>query len=181
MAGNVAITTIADSPLSLDEAKDSLRELSADEDGEIQAAIDAVTQEAERRTGRLFRRATCVWRNNAFPEGRDALALPWAPLVSVTSVNYTDTSGNSASVSGAIAEISAVPGEIVPAWDESWPAPVTFPGRRGDVRSGLHGLPEHGALCTEDHAGRVLERSRTVQIAPHGTAHRLHPAGLLHS
>ncbi len=145
------VTPPAEYPVLLTEAKAHLRVTDNTEDAIITALIYAATAWAENYTNIRF--VTQTWEKtiNGFPpmgrldlkqplvnlaglgfaqNGTSVLdALPigrielLAPLQSVVSVNYIDTSGNNQLLAGTAyqADLYTLPGFICPAWGVDWP------------------------------------------------------------
>ena len=120
-------------PMSLDAAKKHLRVDHSDDDEIISGYLLAAFDMIERRTGRSLRAITGTLFASEFPAGNEPICVPRPPLVSVTSITYTDTSGNSVTLSAGLYEVitSSVPGEIIPVNGQSWPVALD---RRGSVR-----------------------------------------------
>ena len=117
------LTTSGVLPLSLAEAKLHLRVDHTDDDGPIAAYLQAAVDMIERRTGRCFRPITATLHLSEFPNDGDPIVIPRPPLISVTAISYTDTSGGSITLSSGLytAIPSAAPGLIVPAINSVWP------------------------------------------------------------
>ena len=115
----LSVTITGDNPISLADAKSHLRVAHTDDDTSIESLINSAFDEVERLTGRLFRTATCVLTCRSFPD--DHLVLPRSPLVSLTSVSYRDTAGESQTLSNCLID-SGIPAAIEPATGTTWPA-----------------------------------------------------------
>lgn len=122
-------TAPAAEPLSAAEAKAHLRVTTTDEDTLIGSLITASRQRLEEITGRAFISQTWEYALNDFPEETrrnplGAIWLPRPPLVSVTSITYTDTDGASQTLNASLYTVDtrAIPGQIVPAYGQTWPA-----------------------------------------------------------
>lgn len=121
-------TAPADEPLTLAEAKAHLRVTTDDEDTLIASLIVVAREHVEEITGLAFITRTLEYALNAFPRKTErnplgAIWLPRPPLQSVTSITYTDTDGATQTLSAALYSVDArsMPGQIVPAYGESWP------------------------------------------------------------
>ncbi|QPC87412.1 hypothetical protein GA830_12165 [Mesorhizobium sp. NBSH29] len=94
----VLVTAPASMPVTLDEAKAQLRVDSADDSTLIEGMIQAATDHLDGWTGILGR---CLveqtWKQD-FDGFSSCLPLPLGPVMSVTSVEYTDTNGAPATV-----------------------------------------------------------------------------------
>lgn len=115
------ITPPASEPVSLVEAKAHLRVVGADDDALITSLISAARQSAESMTGRALMPQT--WEL-ALDEFGDEIRLPMPPLVSVTSVQYTDADGatQTLAISGYHVDDYSAPARLLPAYGTSWPA-----------------------------------------------------------
>jgi uncharacterized phiE125 gp8 family phage protein len=127
------VTAPALEPVSLAEAKVHLRVTVADEDALIDGLIRAAREYVETFTHRALITQTWDLKLDRFPS--DAIRLPHAPLVSVTSVSYLDTAGATQTWSASLYTVDAPSGpkarsgQIVPAYGES------FPSTRGVVNA----------------------------------------------
>ena len=119
---SLQITTIADPPVLLLQAKNWLRIDHYDDDEALTELIAAVVNESESRTGRLFRVATCVLTLSEFPDDEEPIVLPRPPFVSLTSISYVNTAGSATALTTAQADVNAVPGVIYPPITGGWPA-----------------------------------------------------------
>jgi uncharacterized phiE125 gp8 family phage protein len=120
-------------PLTLAQAKDHLRVDHDADDSAIAGYLESAVDMIERRAGRTLRGLTGILHLNQFPSGADPIHVPRPPLVSVTSITYTNPSGSSVTLSSGLYEVitSAVPGEVIPVNGQSWPTALD---RRGSVR-----------------------------------------------
>ncbi len=119
----VIVTPPAATPVSLVEAKAHLRVDHADEDTLITSLIAAATAHLDGWTGILGRcLVSQTWRMafDAFPG--EKIRIPLGPVISVDSVAYTDTSGDSQTVASSGYEVDLYPLEaIIKAGDAGWP------------------------------------------------------------
>lgn len=113
-------------PLTLAETKVHLRVDSdiTDQDTLISALIAAAREWAENHTRRSFVQRTLELRLDCFP---GEILLPRGPVVSVTSVKYTDDSGTLQTVSASDyqTDLYSVPARICPVFGTIWPVPGT--------------------------------------------------------
>lgn len=117
---SVALTNIADPPVSLTLATAWLRVDHGDDDDIITDLIAEAVSEVERRTGRLLREATGEMTLSELPQNRESIALPFGKLRSVTSFSYVATSGDSTDLTPHT-ETKSLPGQLLPPTGTSWP------------------------------------------------------------
>lgn len=123
--GLVLVTPPGSTPISLTEAKSHLRVDHSDEDTHIALLINAVTSYLDGYTGILGRcLVSQTWDLylDEFPSG--SIQIPLAPLISVSSVTYTDTSGAPQTVDSNNYTVDSItpPGWVVPDSTYSWPS-----------------------------------------------------------
>ena len=112
-------------PLTLTEVKDSLRDTPVEDDALVSVLITAARRAAEAHTHRVFVTQTWDYFADKFPASAITfLELPRPPLVSVTSIKYTDTDGvqQTWDSSKYVVDTHAERGRILPAWSEIWPS-----------------------------------------------------------
>lgn len=111
-------------PVSLEEAKANSRIVSDADDELIRRLIKVARTQFEEETGRQCCRATWQLKLDEFPNGGEFIELPRPPLVSVSSITYTDTTGVSQTVSPSYYAVSTAwePGRIRLTYGYSWPA-----------------------------------------------------------
>lgn len=121
------VTAPGAEPVTLQEAKDHLRVDGDIDDALISALITAAREHIDGRDGWLGRAiCTQTWdcHFDAFPSG-DSIALPIAPIQSVTSVKYIDTDGVQQTFSSdnyALgADLDWSP-RVILGWGKSWPS-----------------------------------------------------------
>lgn len=95
MAFLVLNTAAASTPVTLTEAKAHLRVDGSDEDTLITSLIEAATSAVEEETGRAL--VTQTW-DYSISQPSGAVALPLAPVASISSMSYYDTDDNSQSL-----------------------------------------------------------------------------------
>lgn len=127
--GRVLVTAPAELPVSLAEAKLAVTEEGTAWDSAFNDIwIPAATSQAEGRTGRALVTQTWKLTLEAFPCG--AVALPYPPLQSVSSIKYLDPDGALQTL--ADSEYQVVNDELIgfvqPAYGKSWPSTRTYPG-----------------------------------------------------
>jgi uncharacterized phiE125 gp8 family phage protein len=150
-------------PLSLGVAKQHLRIDFPDDDSYIALLITAAREKAEADLRRALVRRTLVYRLDGFPimfhkPGEwwdDAIKLPYAPLISVASVQYVDVNGITQTVDPSIYQVDSVgePGRLKPAWNCFWP-----PARRQLQAVTITydaGYAENQAVSPTDYAANI--------------------------
>lgn len=117
------ITPPAAEPVSLSDAKVHLRVDGSAEDVLIAAYLQAAREHVENVTGRALMLQTWELRLDAWS---DRIELPRAPLASITSVKYDDTTGAEQSASGYQTVQPSGPtagcGTVLPPAGGSWPS-----------------------------------------------------------
>lgn len=110
-------------PVSLAEAKSHLRISHDDEDGLLTAYIAAARQMVEEHLRISI--ITSAWRQvrNAFPLGDGFIQINRAPVISVTSITYTDAGGSTQTLSASDYVVSTEdkPARIWLAYSKTWP------------------------------------------------------------
>ena len=116
------ITAASALAVSLAEAKLHLRVDAADEDALITTFITVATEMAEQQTGRAIMPQTWELTLDAFPE---AFELTRAPVTSITSLTYYDTSGVQQTLSNSLYSLDNADefgsAYVVPVYAGSWP------------------------------------------------------------
>lgn len=121
--GLVLVTPATSEPVSLAQAKLHVRTDLDDDDAAINDAIAAARQWVEERTGRQLLPATWRLTLNCQPAGCVVLHRA-APLISITSVTYTDTAGATqtlAVTTGYRLDADRTPARLWPAYSTPWP------------------------------------------------------------
>lgn len=117
------ITAPAAYPVTLAEAKEWARvdAIDTSQDATLNLLIAAMTSHAEHLTGRAFVERTLELNQQYFG---GCIELPWAPLIGIDSIKYTDTSDAEATVAAADYEVDTVsqPGRVQPVSTASWPS-----------------------------------------------------------
>lgn len=99
MAGLSVSVAPASEPVSTAQVKTHLRVTSSDEDTYISDLITAARQWVESYTWRALISQTLILKLDGFPDSGCPIWLPMPPLASVSSITYTDTSGDSQTLS----------------------------------------------------------------------------------
>lgn len=123
MNGDLTVYSAAAPVLAVDEAKNYLRITHTADDFDLVRMIATATAEAEEVMGRALMRRTYDYTLDAWPTDR-WLILPMPPLVSVTSITYTDVDGTAATFSSAsyIVNTARTPGGIWLKTGYDWPS-----------------------------------------------------------
>lgn len=113
-------TDSASEPVTTAEAKTHLRVEHTNDDAYIASLVKAARTLAERWTQRSFVNTTWDLYFDCFPS---VIYVPRSPLVSVSSITYTDQDGNSDTVSSNVYTVNTQrdPGEIYEAYNQNWP------------------------------------------------------------
>ena len=120
------ITAPAAEPVDLTLAKAHCRITDSQQDALVTLAIESARQAVDGQNGVLGRALiTQTWElvMDAFPAG-DVIRLPRPPLVSVTSIKYTDVAGSESTFSSAayVVDTDSTKGRVVLKSGESWPS-----------------------------------------------------------
>jgi uncharacterized phiE125 gp8 family phage protein len=109
-----------------------LSEATSIEDDYIQDLITAAREHCEEVSNRAI--GSQVWKMclDAFPDDTDEIIIPFPPLLSVTSVNYINSTGTSATFTasestGYIVDTYREPGRIFLAHAATWPSYTEYP------------------------------------------------------
>lgn len=115
-------------PVSLAEVKNHLRVDVSDDDTLIGGLIQAAREYIEETTHRALVTQTWTLSLENWPRG-DRIVLPRPPAISVTSVVYIDSDGDSNTFAAANYNVDTVcePGELVLAYGCSWPSGTLRP------------------------------------------------------
>jgi len=112
-------------PFTIAEAKSHLRVDESADDTLIDTLITAARVRAENDLNRALITTTFELHLDAFPDNDSpGIVVPSAPLQSVASIKYTDTSGDVQTWDSSKYRVDSKsqPGRITPTFDESWPA-----------------------------------------------------------
>ena len=125
------ITAPATEPVTSTEAKAHLRVDTTADDTLIGTLITAARQHVEAHLRRALITQTWELVTDAFPVG-DVLRLPLPPLVSVTSIKYTDEDGAESTFSSGlyVVDTDSTKGRVVLKNGETWPS-VTLAAANG--------------------------------------------------
>lgn len=117
-------------PVSLDEAKLHLRIDTDEEDTLIASYIQAAREYCEGFQNRAYINTTFEYSLDAFPSD-DVIKIPINPLVSVTSIDYYDTSDvkTTMSASDYLVECDEFESQISLKYSKTWPSTTLRPHR----------------------------------------------------
>lgn len=120
MSYPVVVTAATETVVSLAEAKEHLRVDITDDDVLINNIIGAATRFCEGVSWKSFVNKTLDWTLDTWPAS--VFHVPVGPLVSVTSITYTDEDGDSDTVSSDDYIVDTAYGRIALKATASWPA-----------------------------------------------------------
>ena len=111
----------ATEPITTAEAKKQSYIDTDDDDDFIDDNIQAAREYLQEQTNTSFITQTRVMRMDRFP---DTIKIPFSPLISVTSITYVDTNGDTQTLSSSLYDVDIYrkPARINPAYGESWPS-----------------------------------------------------------
>ena len=114
-----------DYPVALADMKLHLRVESGvtADDTLITTLISAATEWCQDFQRRKYIQQTVIEKYDGFPGTNGVIRVPYPPLVSVTSIQYVDTAGDTQTLSTAnyTVDTTMEPGRIVPAYNCIWP------------------------------------------------------------
>lgn len=128
----IKVITAAARPLTLAELRLHLRLDTVDgaheDDALILAQLDAAVEYAQHNTGRAIGLQTLELALDAFPACGDIM-LPLSPVISITSVKYTDINGTEQTVGSSNYALDdySLQGRVVPAYAYVWPSTQSVP------------------------------------------------------
>lgn len=125
---SVTFTQPTYEPVSLADAKRwcNVDDDITNEDSIVRMVVVAARMRAEFLTGAVFIQRDAVLSMDDLPCDGSAIAVPLAPLQSVSYIRYLDTSGAQQTLSGSpdafLVDTSSKPGRISPLYGASWPS-----------------------------------------------------------
>ena len=117
-------------PLTLAEAKEQLRVTWDEENNLINLLIAVARMRIEEHTNRALITQTWYTYLDAFPADNAAIEIVPTPLISITSIGYTDEDGAAQTLAentDFTVDKHSTPGRIVPIYAGSWPVARTIP------------------------------------------------------
>lgn len=157
------LSTATTEPVSATDAKKQLRVEHGDDDGYIAGLIRVAREEVEEDTGRSFPLTTWDYRADAFPDGSDDfISLPRSPLLSVSTVAYTQASATSESTMAAtdyLVDTGSEPGRVYLKSGATWPAYLLTwaNGVRVRFKAGYATTATGSAANTPERAKQVIK------------------------
>lgn len=111
----------ASEPVTTSGAKAWARIDISDDDSLVGSLITAARLHVENHTGQALIYRTIQWKLDHFPT---VFRPPMPPLSSVTSITYTDPDGDGQTLATSVytVDTTSVPGRIVEAYGQDWPA-----------------------------------------------------------
>jgi uncharacterized phiE125 gp8 family phage protein len=115
-------------PVDVEKAKTHLRVTSNDEDIYISRLVTEATEQVEQYVLRKLMQQTVVEYFDFFPS---AFELKWSPIVSATTIKYTNSSGTQTTLASDQYILDQgndfERGSIVPAYNVTWPTTTLYP------------------------------------------------------
>lgn len=144
-------------PITVEDARLHLRVDSAEDDGLIASYIVAARQMVETWTMRGLVSATRKLYIDGFPAF--AVELPYAPLTSVTSVQYYDDGGTLQTLATSYYTVDTVsePGRVHLAYQQTWPSTRAIP-------SSVVITYVSGYAVTGDHAATPVALKHAIRL-----------------
>lgn len=108
-------------PVTWEDMEFHSRDLNPEERAYVEGLIKSARRHCEMFCRRRFINSTWNYYLSAFPS--DWIALPYPPLVSVSSITYLDTAGVSQTLATSVYQVDAKrePGRVGLAYGQSWP------------------------------------------------------------
>lgn len=163
-------TPPAEEPVTLAEAKAHMRIVVNDDDALITRLIAVARQQCEYVARRAFVSRTYDGVLDKWPRG-DTIKLPYPPLVSVTSITYIDSAGDSHTMpsSDYFLDTTSEPGRIHLAYNASWPAEILRPHAAITIRfvagyGGAASVPDGYKQATLLYLAHLYENREAVLV-----------------
>jgi uncharacterized phiE125 gp8 family phage protein len=113
------LISVADEPVTINEAKAHLAVTFNDDDALINSLIPAARRQIEHYTGHILLQRQLTRSVDRFDQ---YLELHHRPIVSVDDIDYVDEHGEAQSYGDFVAQVDRFPARIHPALDGSWPS-----------------------------------------------------------
>lgn len=168
-------------PVTLEELKTHLRIDHDTDDTELSQFIIAATDHTEKVIGRCLVAKTIDCYMDAFPSGFRPIILPWAPLVSVTSIKYYDNDDTLQTWSDTEYTVDSnqeYNGLVYPGSDYDYPSPRVYP--KSVIIEYIAGYADTGGNDSADRipqslkiavmmlAGHLYENREATAVIPGG-------------
>ena len=115
-------TDALSSPVTTAEAKTHMRVAGSDDDTYIGALLVAATDYAMTRQNRELVPRSLTWKLDSFPTASE-MVPPRSPLISVTSIQYVDSTGGTSTMSSTAYDVDTYDhGRIALAYNQTWPS-----------------------------------------------------------
>jgi len=112
-------------PVTLEEVKNIANIQADDDDAVLYALLSSATEMAEKYTGRDFMQRTWDWGFDKFPAGGCDIVLPKTPVLSISSISYTDKSSSPEiqTMASSVYELDngQTPARIHLKYNQAWP------------------------------------------------------------
>lgn len=165
-------------PIGVDELKEHLHIDTdvSDHDDFLREAIKVATERLENETGRRLLNQTWVLTLDRFPTRE--IEIPNPPLSSMTSIEYTDTAGDTQTWSSGEYQVDTssdeLPARVRPAYGYTWPTTrdematvvVTYVAGYG---TGSTSIPRSIIHALKMYCGTLFENRESLIMMPRGT------------
>jgi len=158
-------------PVTLQEVKDHLRIVIADDDTILAFTIQSAREHVEDMISRALITQTWELVLNRFPSIID---LPYPPLQTVASIVYIDSDGLQQTLDPSVYAVDTknTPGRVRPAYDQSWPATrkdintvtITYTAGYGNATTDVPGPIRSALLLLIGHLYENREATAPFQI-----------------
>lgn len=144
-------------PVTLTELRTHVNQNHTDDDTYLTALLAAATEYAQKYTGLYFITQTLKVRLDEFPENcnRNQIVLPLAPVQSITSLKYLDTTGTEQTLSTSLYgyDLTSLPPRIYPADGQTWPVPQSI--QKAITIELVAGYGAAGSSCPQNHVHAI--------------------------
>ncbi len=178
------VTAPTAEPLHLEHVKHALRIDTNDDDAFLPGLIAAARVTAEASRGESFVVGTWDFKMDDFPD--DEIIIPRVPLISITSITYVDTSGETQTVATTVytAQTGTKPGSVRLKYQQAWPVVRSQPNAVtvrfvAGYLTYISDVANTTDIITVD--GRTLSNGDKVRLWNSGGSERSLPGGLAES